>query len=197
MGRMSEDDDKVPGQDIARSIERLTRLLRGREHEGGLNPAQREALRYLAHANRFSNSPGALTLYLGATKGTVSQTLIALERKGFVTKSDRAGERRSVALALTPKAKAALAGDPWVQLAETADGLGNKTRRRLAKGLRELLAAELASGSHRSFGSCRTCRYFREKGRDKDQGGPHLCMAFEAPLTAAEVDLVCVEHQTR
>ena len=40
---------------------------------------------------RSANSPGALTRYLGATKGTVSQTLMALARKGYVSKSQRTG----------------------------------------------------------------------------------------------------------
>lgn len=194
---MSEDDDKVSGRDIASPIERLARLVRAREHGGGLNPAQREALRYLARANRFSNSPGALTLYLGATKGTVSQTLMALQRKGYIVKTARANERRSVVLSLTPKGADALAGDPWDQLAAAADDLGNKTRRRLAKGLRELLATELAQRPHRSFGTCQTCRYFREKGRDKEAGGPHLCMHFDTALDTSEQGLICVEHQTR
>ena len=194
---MSEDDEKVSGNEVAAPIERLARLVRAREHEGDLNPAQREALRYLKRANRFSNSPGALTLFLGATKGTVSQTLMALERKGYIVKSARAGEKRSVVLALTPKGEAALADDPWQLLAAAADDLGNKTRRRLAKGLRELLDAELARGSHRSFGTCQGCRFFREKGRDKEAGGPHLCMFFDSAIASAETGLICVEHVAR
>ena len=70
--------------EIAWPLERLTRLMRAGEHEGGLNPAQWEALRYLSRANRFSNSPIALTRFLGSTKGTISQTIKALERKGFI-----------------------------------------------------------------------------------------------------------------
>jgi DNA-binding MarR family transcriptional regulator len=72
----------------------FTRLMRAGEHEGGLNPAQWEALRYLSRANRFSNSPIALTRFLGSTKGTISQTIEALERKGFITKGPRENEGR-------------------------------------------------------------------------------------------------------
>ena len=75
-----DEDDDADGQMIVWPLERLARLMRAREHEDGLNPAQWEALRFLSRANRFSNAPGALTRYLGATKGTVSQTLMALER---------------------------------------------------------------------------------------------------------------------
>ena len=192
---MSEDDDdQAAGEPIAWPMERLARLMRAREHDGGLNPAQWEALRFIRRANRFSNSPGALTLYLGATKGTISQTLMALERKGFISKSARAEERRSVALSLTPKGEDVLAGDPWQGLAAEGEKLGNKTRRRLAKGLRELLEAELRRGQHRSFGQCPSCRYFREKARDRDPSGPHHCMLFDVPLSVEETTRICVEH---
>ena len=99
---MASDEEDVPdGRMIAWPLERLARVMRAREHEGGLNPAQWEALRFLARANRFSDSPMALTRYLGATKGTISQTLMALERKGFITKSLRPGKRKSLRLGLT------------------------------------------------------------------------------------------------
>ena len=182
-------------QVIALPLERLARLMRASEHEHGLNPAQWEALRYLARANRFSNSPAVLARYLGATKGTISQTVMILERKGLVVKSTRAGEKRSVELALSPKGAEALARDPWARLSVTAHELSSKTRRRLAKGLRELLAEELKRGQHQSFGVCSSCRYFREKGREDNPRGPNLCMLFDQPLSVTESHCICVEHQ--
>ena len=105
-------------------LERLARLMRAAEHEGDLNPAQWEALRYVGRANRFSNSPGALTQYLAATKGTVSQTVIALEKKGLVAKGPRHEEPRSVTLTLTEPGAAMLARDPWQRLGAEIDKLG-------------------------------------------------------------------------
>lgn len=192
---MADDEDDLGGAAIVAPLERLARLMRAKEHDGELNPAQWEALRYLARANRFSNSPGALTRYLGATKGTISQTVIALERKGLVAKTVRASERRSVSLSLTDRGRAALAADPWGQLGADAGTLGGKTRRRLEKGLRELLAAELKRGGHQTFGQCSTCRFFREKGRSADPSGPHLCMLMEQPLSGSDSDRICAEHQ--
>ena len=189
-----ENDVDVSPEAIVWPLERLARLMRAREHDDGLNPAQWEALRYLDRANRYSNSPGALTQFLGATKGTISQTLMSLERKGCIAKSARAGEKRSVVLELTSQGKTMLAKDPWKHLASAVDDLGNKTRRRLAKGLKELLEGELQRGRHKSFGLCSSCRFFREKGRNSDTKGPHHCMLFEAPLSAADSQRICVEH---
>lgn len=188
---MGEADDGISGEKIALPFERLSRLMRAAEHDGGLNPAQWEALRYLARANRFSNSPGALTRYLGATKGTISQTVIALERKGYIVKSARSGEKRSVELKLTANGEDVLKKDPWATLAAAAEELGGKTKRRLAKGLRELLDGELKRGKHPSFGQCASCRYFREKG----EGNGHYCMLLETSLTVDDSRRICVEHE--
>ena len=64
-------------------IGRLDRLARSGINVAGLNPAQWDALRYLSRANRFSRTPAALADYAGSTRGTISQTLIALEQKGL------------------------------------------------------------------------------------------------------------------
>jgi DNA-binding MarR family transcriptional regulator len=180
--------------DEAVLLERLTRLMQAAEHEGDLNPAQWQALRYVGRANRFSNSPGALTQYLGATKGTVSQTVIALEKKGLLAKSPRPEAKRSIALTLTAAGEAMLASDPWQRLDADIDRLGAKTRKRFAKGLRELLQAELARGNLRTFGGCRSCRYFAEKAAAAEAGGPHRCLLFNQPLTRAEARQICLEH---
>ncbi|MBM3519687.1 MAG: MarR family transcriptional regulator [Alphaproteobacteria bacterium] len=176
-------------------LERLARLMRAGEHGEGLNPAQWQALRYLARANRFSNSPGALARYLGATKGTVSQTVRALERKGLLRRGQRPGEGRSIVLMLTPKAEEILRRDPWARLEHAAGELGGKTRRRLSKGLGQLLQEEIERSGLPSFGLCATCRFFRENGKSADPAGPHHCMFLDDALTPADAARVCAEHQ--
>jgi DNA-binding MarR family transcriptional regulator len=180
--------EKIPAADILAPLERLARLMRSGEHEGGLNPAQWEALRYLARANRFSNSPVALTRFLGSTKGTVSQTLKALERKGYIRKEPRASEKRSIALRLTDKGRETLQIDPLMEFSKSIDGLRGKAARRLEKGLGELLAAELARTKQPGFGVCATCRNF------SGESGGYSCALFEAALSDDEAKMMCVEH---
>ncbi len=186
---------EADGKGIVLSLERLSRLMRSAEFGDGLNPAQWEALRFLARANRFSNSPGALTRYLGATKGTISQTVKALERKKLIAKTERAGEKRSVVLTLTDAGRTMMAKDPWEALAASCDELAGKTRRRMDRGLAELLAAEVTRRLDPSFGSCATCRFWRADGRAGDAQGPHLCMLFDAPLGADETVQICIAHE--
>ncbi len=188
------EESKFP---LLASLERLARLMRAGEHGEGLNPAQWQALRYLSRANRFSNSPGALARYLGATKGTVSQTVLALTRKGLLRRGRRPGEGRSIVLTLTPKAREILARDPWARLERAAGALGGKTRRRLGKGLARLLDEEIGRSGLPSFGPCASCRYFRANGKSADPMGPHHCMFLDEALTAADAALVCAEHEAR
>lgn len=186
---------EADGLVIVHALERLSRLMRGSEFADGLNPAQWEALRFLARANRFSNSPGALTRYLGATKGTISQTVKALERKKLIEKTERPGEKRSVVLRLTEAGSAMMAKDPWSALAQTMDALGGKTRRRMEKGLAEMLAQEITRRTAPSFGSCTACRFWRADARTDDAQGPHLCMLYDESLTEAEAMQICIAHE--
>lgn len=186
---------EAEGSGMVYALERLSRLMRAAEFGDGLNPAQWEALRYLGRANRFSNSPGALTRYLGATKGTISQTVKALERKKLIAKAERPGEKRSIVLTLTEAGRQMMAKDPWSALAPSIEALGGKTKRRMDKGVAELLAQEISRHSAPSFGACATCRFWRADGRTDDAKGPHLCMLYDEPITVAETMQICIAHE--
>ena len=133
----------VNAEDVVADLARLARLVRSAEHEIGLNPAQWEALRFLSRCNANSNSPIALTRYLGATKGTISQTIIALVNKGLVNKTNREGERRSVALTLTDEGREFLKEDPWKRVEKSFRKKGAKKQAGAAVVLAGLLEDEL------------------------------------------------------
>jgi hypothetical protein len=80
------------------------------------------------------------------------------------------------------------------KFSKSLDDLSGKNRRRLAKGLADLLETDLKRREQPSFGTCPSCRYFRERGRETDSGGPHSCMYFDAGLSGAEVHLICIAH---
>ena len=165
-------------------LERLARLIRSAGHAHGLIPAQWDVLRYLSRANGFSNSPVATAQYLGATKGTISQTIMALVKKGLVESEARSGDQRSVALHLSPKGRETLAHDPLAALARDIEDLGGKTQRRFAKAVRELLLAETARQQHASFGTCGSCRYLLHSR-------PPACTSFGAALDESKLHLLC------
>lgn len=189
----NDDDDILPATESRARLERLARLMRQAGHAESLNPVQWEALRYLLRANALSNTPGALARYLGSTKGTISQSLLALEKKGLVQKQVRGQDSRSVSLKLTPAGLAVLAKDQLLPLQADIDGLGTKTRKRFDRAIGSLLHGESLRQGEPSFGTCLTCRYYREMA----SGTPAHCMKVNATVAQVETVLICVEHTGR
>ena len=172
----------------AEHIERIGRLVHGALRQEGLHPAQGEALRYLARANRFSRTPAALADFLGTTRGTVSQTVIALERAGHVTRSVSTRDGRSTALDLTASGWA-LAEQGLAALARDIAAVGAAAT--LASQLAAALLAALAARGQRAFGACRTCRHF---GTIPDAPGAYHCSLLDEPLSAVDAEMICVEQ---
>lgn len=179
---------------VASLIERIARLARSDVQAGDLHPAQWAALRYLAQANRFSRNPMALTRYLNSTRGTTSQTLIALGRKGFVSHVPSERDKRSVDLELTQAGWEKVRSDPELQLAECADAaLGERVEdTRLL--LSDLLRGLVERNEGRMFGQCRTCRHF-QRNEAAESGEPHLCGLLNVGLSDADSALICVEQE--
>lgn len=193
MARKDDDEElPQPGESLAK-LERLARLLRQSGHAKGLNPVQWEALRYLARCNVLSHSPGAMAKYLGSTKGTVSQTVMALEKKGFVSKQVDAKDQRGVELYLTEAGRALLADDDLNVVKADIAELSDKTRRRFDRALDALLEQARLRGGEPQFGTCLTCRYYREAS----SGLAAHCMKVNAAVTSAETSLICVEQLAR
>ena len=193
MDSASPSSSPSAAQVIADLIERMGRLAHTQQFAADLNPAQWEALRYLSRANRFSRSPSALAAFFGATKGTTSQTLIALERKGLVVRLRSENDRRSVVLHLTAAGRARLADDPLAMLAAAAGDLAPELQRPLLEGLHHILFAMQRRNGHKPFGQCRTCRFFVHETAAEAAGEPHFCRLLDVPLNREDTEGIC--HQ--
>jgi DNA-binding MarR family transcriptional regulator len=185
--RMSPPDLPETPSNLRGLIERLGRLIAAQDWEQGLNPSQAAALRYLLRANRFSRAPSHVADYLGTTRGTVSQTLMALQRKGLVGAQGSQSDRRSLTYAVTAAGEAALAGTSLdavlADLPPEAAGLD--------AALRAVLGAVLRAQGGHSFGLCRTCVHHVKR----DAAG--YCQLLSVPLLRAEHEQVCHEHAER
>ncbi len=173
----------------SRSLERVGRLLRERESEAGLNPAQWDALRCLAAANRFSRTPSAVAAWIATTRGTASQTLMALERKGLVARVADTRDKRSSRLELTPAGVATMERDPVAGVASAIAGLQPLHAVALGQALARVLDGLLEGGRRPLFRACQGCRNFTP---GEDDGGH--CARFNAPLDSGETARACVAH---
>ncbi len=183
----------VPEADrIADLLERLGNLLRSaqREEAGqhGLQPVHATALAYLARANRYSNSPAAVTEFLGVTKGTASQTLLLLERKGLLERRPDAADRRSVRLALTPLGEDLAARTAVSAPLENVPKSGPEAKK-LEQSLEDVLRGLQRARGLRSFGVCRTCRFFRRSAEG------FQCGLTKEALSEEDGSRICREHE--
>ncbi len=173
--------------DVADLVVRLAQVVRSHRHSGGLRPVQWEILRYLSHANAISRCPGSLALYLDTTRGTVSQTLITLEKKGLITRERNAFDWRGTLLNLTAEGRRAASSDPLRELRTAAEMIDGAA---LGEGLRDLLGQMQKRGGLKAFGVCRNCDHFHpqvEAGRD------HFCDAINEPVSENNSHFICRE----
>lgn len=174
-------------------LERLSSLTRVwfRQHPllADLQPIQLSALVYLARCNRYSNTPLAVTDYLGLTKGTVSQSLKALESKGLIVKTQNAEDKRSVHLELSEQARGLVAAVvPPAFLADAAQRMGTSAVE-LEWLLSDLLRNVQRNEDVPSFGLCNSCFYHQQVD------GQPFCGLTQEPLSHHEAELICWEHQ--
>ncbi len=144
-------------------LDRLGRIAHGLQFSMSLNPAQWEALRFLARANGYSRSPGALADFLGTTKGTASQTLIALESKGLIKRSRRASDRRSVDLEVTAAGREMISKDPMKLVGQAASALDRDACATMNTALGQLVESLQRTIGLPEFGPCFDCVHFREE----------------------------------
>ncbi len=172
-------------------LSRLGRAVHAMQYSDGLNPAQWEALRFLTSANRQSATPGGMAAYLNATKGTVSQTLIALEQKGLVQRVRCDQDRRVVRLALTDAGQAMLDRDPLNHISQAVDGIDGQSRDDLVRNLDGLLRNICLRDSGGNFGKCAACCHLND-----DPESPKCGMNGEW-LAGDDLEKICVDFCER
>jgi DNA-binding MarR family transcriptional regulator len=173
----------------------LCRVARSEQRARGggeqLQPVHLEALAYLERANRYSNTPQALTEYLGSTKGTVSQSLLLLYRRGLIERQPDAKDRRVVRLGLSAAGHRLLEspglGEDWLQAVAGLPPAQVETA--VAVLSAALLRLQRQRGG-RSFGVCRSCRMFRVDGPQAFR-----CGLTGEPLSQADATRICREHE--
>ncbi|WP_281973216.1 MarR family winged helix-turn-helix transcriptional regulator [Ruegeria faecimaris] len=168
-------------------INRLARIDGSEVWAGDLNPTQRMALEYLAEANMFSRSPSQVAEYIGTTRGTMSQTLKALTRKGYVEEHRKELDQRSISYDLTKEGvKIVRQPNP---VAQAIGDMPVENQVMLEQGLMQSLSLALAANGGRSFGQCKSCTYH---DTTTENG---FCKLLGVSLDVGEKDKICIEHE--
>jgi DNA-binding MarR family transcriptional regulator len=171
-------------------LSRFARIIAAQGYDHGLQPVQWQALRFLNTANRFSRTAKGLTAWLGQTKGSVSQTLIALEAKGLIGRETDLDDARVVRLNLTQAGRALLADGQTSLPQRLLSHLSNGDQQLFMSLIQIMLRIELASSGGRPFGLCRDCRHFRS-----DSEGQHYCALLQVQLNELDSQKICIEQE--
>lgn len=175
-------------------IERLCNLVRADVrvicNEHGIRPVQLEALGFLTQCNRYSDTPQAVAEYLGLTKGTVSQTLKVLEKKGLLRKHSDSEDKRLVHLKPTARGRRLVErAVPAPALTLGIGRLSNAERQVTVDSLRVLLRSVQQANELKTFAPCHTCRFNQRRKTG------YFCELTQEPLDAQDIELLCREHQ--
>lgn len=132
-------DPKPATHGLARLIEQVGKAAYNLGYTPGLNPAQWAALRYFDEATIERRTVTGFAQFQGTTKGTASQTIAALVRKGYLRRIADKLDRRVHRLALTDEGLALLRADPLSELSRALETLSEPERWALAESMEKVL----------------------------------------------------------
>lgn len=187
----------TPQQTVAELVEQLGHCACSEAFSAGLNPAQWTALRYFERANRFSRTVSAFAAYHGTTRGTASQTIRALVKKGYLQRFPAKHDQRSFRLELTAEARQLLTSDPYADFVSAAGALTSEQCALLARSLRSMLERVQDKRARRTFGVCTTCRHLQSVDGSAAMGCRHRCVFKGEPLADGELGYICIDYVSR
>lgn len=180
-------EPQTPDQ-IAELLVHVGRAAQSENAGSGLTAAQWTCLRFLARANGSTRTPSAFASFQATTRGTASQIVKSLERKGLVvgTRSDR--DRRSTLFDLTEQGQRLLAQDPLRDLIDVIAALPASDRGTFLATLSRLTSALAMHRAAPAFGTCGDCSHFARSG----DTAYCACMAEE--LAAVDIPKLCASY---
>ena len=164
----------------------------------GLRDREWMALRFLARANRFSLTPSALANFVGTPRGTASQIVKVLEKKGFLLRQPAADDKRSVILCVTAQGEKFLGHDPINVLVKAIAALSVERQTSSRDALRQVLDW-LDITQHRQHADiCKECTFLTENSAEAAAGhaSPQFtCRFFRTAITPDETALLCANFE--
>jgi MarR family transcriptional repressor of emrRAB len=176
-------------------IELMAALIRSEERkkctELKLQMVHFQVLEYLSQCNKYSDKPAAIANYLGITRGTVSQTLIILEKREFLEKIQDEHDKRVYHIRLLEKGIETLKKAKPQELYEKANEILQKESSHADRQevFTEALTALQKANESYTFGVCKTCRNFSVTGNG------YFCLLTRENLTESDSEKICQEHQ--
>lgn len=175
-------------------IECMSALIRSEERkkctELKLQMVHFQVLEYLSLCNKYSDTPAAIANYLGITRSTISQTLMILEKKEYISKSQDKRDKRVFHIQLVDSGIKILNKAKPTELFKQASLILETDSIFTANEgifIKALTALQKANNSY-SFGICSSCKNF-----SKSSSG-FFCELTQEKLTKKDSRSICQEH---
>jgi DNA-binding MarR family transcriptional regulator len=184
---------------LAFGLERLAGLVRNQAwRDGGeaaLHPAQRALMAVLASESE-SLRPGELAARLGVSPASMSDSIRAVETKGWVERAPDPDDARARRLSLTDAGAALIAElqDGGGGLAPLLNALPDQDAAAMLRIVQLLIQQAQLQGLASGIRTCLGCAYFRPYATT-DVERPHFCAFIGAPFGDAALRVDCAEQQ--
>lgn len=175
-------------------FDRISTIMRADERKKyaaiGLQPVHGQVLEYLSICNSFSDTLVAVAEYLNLTKGTVSQSIQILQRKGYIEKQQDEEDRRMTHLKLLPAGESLLEEFKPVDFFDQASiNTSSQCSTTLTDFLNNTLSSLQQANKARTFGVCHSCHYF------STQDNYYHCRSdANYIILSTEINKICKEH---
>lgn len=182
---------------LLEGLERVASVLRADARKTsapyGLNPAQDALLRLLL-GRPAGLRVRALAEHLGVRQPTVTDSAIALERKGLVRRHADPADARATVVKATPEASLQRGMKMSSQAADALADLSEAEQISLLKILIKVIRSLQLHGAIPPQRLCITCKYFRPNVHPEPDA-PHHCAFVNAPFGDRALRLDCAEHE--
>lgn len=185
---------------IHEGLERVATALRADDwvsaRAAGVNPTQ-FAIMAALEGRPSGMSVRDIALQLGVSQPSATDSIAALERKGYLFRAPAPQDRRSVRILLTDHGQASLtAAHATRSVAEqTARSLDARQQEEMLVSLVTMIRHLQETGSIPIQRMCVSCRYFRPNAH-ADAAQPHHCSFVDAAFGQHELRVDCREHET-
>ncbi|WP_119274588.1 MarR family winged helix-turn-helix transcriptional regulator [Taklimakanibacter deserti] len=179
-------------------LERLASLHRLEERQAsgphGLNPTQLAILRLLQR-RKTGFRVKTIARELGLTQPTITDSLLALERKTLIARLSDPQDGRALLIHPTEAGRAALATvQGQMSFMQTAlAGLSRKEQAALLHIMIKMIRALLQDQAMPVQRMCVTCRHFRPEAAP-GTAKPHFCEFVRAHFGSADMQVDCGDH---
>ncbi len=176
---------------LAAALKHLARLSEPDAGGTGLTANQWTALRFFAEANRFSRTVSAFAAYNATTRGTASQTVKALETRGYLTRTRFDRDARSARIDLTERGWIKLAEDPAQALTQAVAQLPATLRAQIDRAVERLTWWVASARRQQPFGTCDACRHLQARADATARAGGYYCRMLAAYLDVDDMRGLC------